>query len=163
MFDTFLRKPPHEKIVIDFTGIAADDLVTAIIAGLNWLNHCALLAGVDRSRYSGTLRNFRRVAALAHQWWALEGAQARCLRMPEIGEKPPFMLHLIWQNYTLLAKEIAAATIFGPSVGKTVAARGKMLENKLAERPSELAAEMAGLRDAILRLETAREPDDLLG
>lgn len=163
IFDTFLRKRPHEKTVIDFTGVAADDLVAAIIAGLNWLNHCALLAGVDHNRFSGTLRNFRRVSALAQQWWALQGADVRCTRMRETREKPPFMLHLIWQNYTVLAKEIAAATMFGPSIERTVARRQKMLEDELRERPVELAATVAQLKDTIFRFETAREPDDLLG
>lgn len=161
IFDTFLRKQPHEKTVIDFTGIAADDLVVAIIAGLNWLSHCALLAGVDRNRFSGTLRNFRRMATLAQQWWSLQGAEVRCGQMHATGEKPPFMLHLIWQNYTVLAKEIAAAAIFGPSIERTVTRRQKMLEDELRERPVELAAAVAQLKDTIFRFETAREPDDL--
>jgi hypothetical protein len=163
IFDTFLRKQPHEKTVVDFTGIAADDLVTAIIAGLNWLNHCALLAGVDHNRFSGTQRNFRRMSALARQWWALQGAEARCTQMRETREKPPFMLHLVWQNYTVLAKEIAAATMFGPSIEKTVTRRQKMLDEELRERPGELAAAIGELQDAVFRFETAREPDDLLG
>jgi hypothetical protein len=35
MLDTFLRRPPHEDTVIDFTGVPIDDLVIAIVAGLN--------------------------------------------------------------------------------------------------------------------------------
>ena len=163
IFDTFLRKQPHEKTVIDFTGVAADDLVAAIIAGLNWLSHCALLAGVDRNRFSGTLRNFRRMAALAQQWWSLQGAEVRCAQMRETGEKPPFMLHLIWQNYTVLAKEIAAAAMFGPSIERTVTRRQQMLEDELRERPVELAAALAQLKDTIFRFEAARGPDDLPG
>lgn len=162
IFDTFLRKQPHEKTVIDFTGVAADDVATAIIAGLNWLNHCALLAGVDHNRFSGTLRNFRRMAALAQQWWSLQGAADRCIQMRETGDKPPFMLHLIWQNYTVLAKEIAAATMFGPSIERTIMRRQKLLEDELSERPAELAAAVAQLKDTIFRFQAAREPDDLL-
>ena len=43
MLDAFLRRPPHEETVIDFTGVPIDDLVIAIVAGLNWLSHCATL------------------------------------------------------------------------------------------------------------------------
>jgi hypothetical protein len=52
MLDAFLRKPPHEDTVIDFTGVAKEDFVIAVIAGLNWLIHCAVLAGVDRKKFS---------------------------------------------------------------------------------------------------------------
>jgi hypothetical protein len=162
MIDTFLRQQPHDETVVDFTGFPADDLVIAIIAGLNWLNHCSVLAGVDPVRFSGTLRNFRRMAAIAKQWWALDGAASRCAEMLKANEKPPLMLHLIWQDYTRLAKEIASAATFGPSVEKTVTRRREMLEQELAERPAELAMAIAELKDTMSRFEMAREPDDLL-
>jgi hypothetical protein len=163
MFDTFLRKQPHENTVIDFTGVPADDLVLAIIAGLNWLNHCALLAGVDHTRFSGTLRNFRRMAAVGQQWWSLEGAEARCDEMLRIKQKPPVMLYLVWQNYTMLSKEVASATMFGPSTERTIARRQKMLEQEFAEHPTELDAALTELREAMSRFDAAQEPDDLLG
>ena len=163
MFNTFLRRQPHDRIVIDFTGVPADDLVLAIIAGLNWLNHCALLAGADYTKFSGTQRNFRRAVAVGQQWWSLEGAQARCAEMIRTRERPPLMLHLVWQTYTILSKEIASATMFGPSVERIVARRQAMLEEEFAERPVELDAVLAELRGAMSRFDAAREPNDLLG
>jgi hypothetical protein len=163
MLDAFLRLQPHDKTVIDFTGVAADDLAIAIIAGLNWLDHCALLAGVDHHRYSGTLRNFRKIAGIAQQWWAMEDAPARCLQIIEAREKPPLVLHLVWQDYTGLAKEIASAATFGPSLDRTMARRRDMLAQEFAERPAEFDAAIAELTDAMARFAAAREPDDLLG
>jgi hypothetical protein len=163
MIDAFLRLQPHEQTVVDFTGVSADDLAIAIIAGLNWLNHCSVLAGVDHSRYSGTLRNFRKIAGIAQQWWAMEDAQARCVQILQAKERPPLMLHLVWQDYTGLAKEIASAAIFGPAIDKTIARRREMLEKQFAERPAELDAAIAELTATMASFEAAREPDDLLG
>jgi hypothetical protein len=47
--------------VVDFTGVAIDDYSVAIIAGFNWLNHCAVLAGVDPDKFWRPLRNFRQI------------------------------------------------------------------------------------------------------
>jgi hypothetical protein len=163
MFEAFLRKQPHENTVIDFTGVPADDLVLAIIAGLNWLNHCALLAGVDHTRFLGTLRNFRKMVVVGQQWWSLEGAEARCTEMLRTNEKPPLMLYLVWQNYTMLSKEVASATLFGPSTERTIARRKKMLEAEFAERPIELEAALAELKETLSRFDAAQEPDGLLG
>jgi hypothetical protein len=163
MMDTFLRKQPHEKTVVDFTGAPAEDVVIAILAGLNWLNHCSVLAGADRARYSGTLRNFRKVVTIAQQWWVMDGAEIRCMQMLQAGQKPPLMLNLVWQNYTGLAKEIASATIFGPAIEKTVAWRREMLEKEFAERPAELEIAIVELQDAISCFTAAHKPDDLLG
>ncbi|WP_454631209.1 hypothetical protein [Bradyrhizobium cenepequi] len=115
MVDGFLRQQPHEDTVVDFTGRAVDDVAIAIIAGLNWLNHCALLVRVDRAKSSGTLRNFRRVVTVAQQWWGMEGAKARCRDMQQARELPPLMLNLVWLECTHLAKDITAAAIFGPA------------------------------------------------
>jgi hypothetical protein len=140
MLEAFLRRPPHEDTVVDFTGVPIDDFVIAIIAGLNWLNHCAVLAGVDRDKFSGTLRNFRKVVVIARQWWALEGSGPRCHEMLVRHEKPPLMVYLIWLEYTRLAKEIA------------IAAAHHWFEPNAA--PKALAETMA-------RLESALDPDDL--
>jgi hypothetical protein len=163
IFDTFLRKQPHENTVVDFTGVPADDLVLAIVAGLNWLKHCALLAGADHTKFSGTLRNFRRLVTVGQQWWSLEGAQARCAEMIWAREKPPLMLYLVWQNYTVLSKEIASATMSGPSIERTIAVRQEMLGKEFAERPIELEAALAETKDTMARFDVAQEPDDLLG
>ena len=42
LLDGYLRQLPHEEIVIDFTGNTNADLAIAIIAGFNWLLHCAV-------------------------------------------------------------------------------------------------------------------------
>jgi hypothetical protein len=137
MLDAFLRKPPHEATVVDFTGVAIDDFVIAGVAGLNWLNHCAVVAGVDRNKFWGTHRNFRKVVVVAQRWWALEGSKARCDQMLAQHEKPPLMLYLIWLEYTQLAKQIAAAAIRGWSMDRA---------------------------DAMMtRFESARDPDELPG
>jgi hypothetical protein len=137
MLDAFLRKAPHEDTVVDFTGVAIDDFVVAIVAGLNWLIHCAVLAGVDRDKFSGTQRNFRKIVVVAQQWWALEGSGPRCYQMLAQHEKPPLMLYLIWLEYTQLAKQIATKAIYpstdpAPTITETMA-----------------------------RLESAGDPDDL--
>jgi hypothetical protein len=160
MIETFLRQPPHEKIVVDFTGTPVDDLVIAIVAGLNWLNHCAVLAGAGRGRFSGTLRNFRKIAVIAQQWWAMEGAEARCAQMLREQQKPPLMLNLVWLEYTLLAKQITIAAIYRSSIRAAMRDRGYLDEN-LAARPAEPAAASDALSATITGLKNAREPDDL--
>ena len=50
---------------------------------------------------------------LAQRWWLTEGAVERCGQMLANGEQPPLMLYLVWSEYTRLAKQIAAAAIFG--------------------------------------------------
>ena len=51
IIDGYLRQLPHEDTVIEFTGVTNADLAIAIIAGFNWLVHCAVLAGAG----SGTM------------------------------------------------------------------------------------------------------------
>ena len=109
MTSAFLRRQPHDDTVIDFTGSAVDDVAIAIIAGLNWLNHCAALAGVHPEKFARTLTGFRKLVRAAQQWWDLEGARQRCARMLAGRERPPLMLYLVWSDYTRLAREIACA------------------------------------------------------
>jgi hypothetical protein len=161
MVDTFLRKPPHEDTVVDFAGVPIDDLVIAITAGLNWLNHCSVLAGVGREKFSGTLRNFRKITVLAQQWWAMEGADARCAQLLRERQKPPLMLYLIWLEYTRLAKEVATAAIHGPSLDQAAARDRADLTKNLASRPNKLAAALDALAATMTRLQSARDPDDL--
>jgi hypothetical protein len=111
ILDALLRQQPHEDTVIEFTDSTMVNLAIAINAGFNWLNNCALLAGVDREKSSGTLRNFRKITVQAQQWWATDGAIDRCSRMLAEGERPPLMLYLISTEYTRLAKEVAAAAL----------------------------------------------------
>jgi hypothetical protein len=110
ILDAYLRQQPHEDTVIDFTNSTMVNLAIAISAGFNWLSNCALLAGADREKSSGTLRNFRKITVQAQQWWAMDGAIDRCSQMLAAGERPPLMLFLILTEYTRLAKEVAAAT-----------------------------------------------------
>ena len=134
MMDAFLRQQPHENTVIDFTGVATENIGTAVIAGFNWLNHCAVLAGVQRDKVTRTLTSFCKVVRIAQQWWETEGAAQRCQQMLAERQKPPLMLYLIWSDYTRLAKEIAIA-------------------------PAMRAPETD--RETMNRLEAAREPEDL--
>src|SRR5260370_16326475 len=114
--EAYLRQRPHDETVIEFTGSAMSDLAIAIIAGFNWLNHCAVLAGADRDKFSGTLSNFRKITGLARQWWAMEGADERSSQMLAEGHKPPLNLFLILTEDTRLAKEDAAAAFFGSTI-----------------------------------------------
>ena len=143
MIDAYLFQRPHGEIVVDFTGTATTDFTIAILAGLNWLTHCAKLAGVPPAKQSGTIRNFRKIVTLAQQWWLAEGAAERCAQLLAEGSKPPLMLNLIWSDYTWLAKQIAAAAIFGSSIDRSA---------KLVALPAHL----------IPRFEAARDPSDLL-
>jgi hypothetical protein len=144
MLEAFLRQQPHDDTVIDFTGSTMSDIAIAIFAGFNWLNHCAVLAAVEREKFSGTLQHFRKLVVLAQQWWAMEGAGPRCRQMLENGERPPLMLYLVWTDYTRLAKEIAAA---GLSRGIE---RGAGSENQKA------------LAQLMTRLQQADEPEHLI-
>jgi hypothetical protein len=144
MIDGYLFQRPHGDTVIDFTGTATADFAIAIVAGLNWMTHCADLAGVPPSQHSGTIRNFRRLVTLAQRWWLSEGAVERCGAMLARGEQPPLMLYLVWSEYTRLAKQIAAAAIFGSSIDRAA---------KLVALPAEL----------IPRFEAAKDPADLSG
>jgi hypothetical protein len=143
MIDAYLLQRPHADIVIDFTGNSPANFSIAILAGLNWLRHCAQLAKVPPAKQSGTIRNFRRVVTLAQRWWLTEGAAERCSQLLANGETPPLMLHLVWSEYTRLAKQIASATVFGPS-------------NDRAARLGALPA------DVIPRFEAAQDPTELL-
>jgi hypothetical protein len=80
MLEAYLRQQPHEDTVIEFTGSTMSDLAIAIVAGFNWLSHCAVLVEVDRHKFSGTLRNFRKITVLAQQWWAMG---RRCALQPD--------------------------------------------------------------------------------
>jgi hypothetical protein len=142
MIDGYLFQRPHENTVIDFTGTATADFSIAILAGLNWLTHCAELAGVPPAQQTGTLRNFRKLVTVAQRWWLTDGAAERCAQMLAGGEQPPLMLCLIWSEYTRLAKQIAAAAIFGGSI----------------DRSAQLVALPANL---VPRFEAAGDPIDL--
>jgi hypothetical protein len=142
MIDAYLFQRPHGDIVIDFTGTATADFAIAIVAGLNWMTHCAQLAGVLPAQQFGTIRNFRKLVTLAQRWWLTEGAVERCGQMLAGGEQPPLMLYLIWSEYTRLAKQITAAAIFGASM----------------DRSAQLVALPA---DLIPRFEAAKDPGDL--
>jgi hypothetical protein len=143
MLAAFLRQQPHEDTVIDFTGSTMSDIAISVFAGFNWLSHCAVVVGVDRDKFSGTLHHFRKLAVLAQQWWAMEGAGPRCRQMLANGEKPPLMLYLIWTDYTRLAKEVAAAVLNRAISGAASANAG-------------------ALAQTMTRLQGADDPDDLL-
>jgi hypothetical protein len=142
MIDSYLFQRPHGDTVIDFTGTATADFAIAIVAGLNWMTHCAQLAGVDPTRQSGTIRHFRKLVTLAQRWWFTEGAVERCGQMLARKEQPPLMLYLIWSEYTRLAKQITAAAIFGASVSRSA---------RLVALPADL----------IPRFEAAKDPSEL--
>jgi hypothetical protein len=143
MTDAYLLQRPHEDIVIDFAGTSATDFSIAVLAGLNWLRHCAQLAKVHPTQQSGILRNFRSAVTLAQRWWLMEGAADRCIQLLASGEKPPLMLYLVWSEYTRLAKQVAAAAVYGSS----------------NDRAAELSVPLA---DVIQRFEAAQDPIDLL-
>jgi hypothetical protein len=151
MIEFFLRQPPHEETVVDFKGIPGEDYAVAIVAGLNWLDHCATLAGAPSDNFRRTRRDFRRLVTVAHRWWAIEGAASRCELMLANREIPPLMFYLVWQTYTRLAKEIAIASI-------------ERDREKLATslNSQELPSALAALSEIMMRLKGANDPDDLL-
>jgi hypothetical protein len=144
VLEAYRRQRPHEDIVIEFTGSTMSDLAIAIIAGFNWLNHCAVLAGADRDKFSGTLSNFRKLAGLRSdggRWKAPASAAARCWRKAE----PPLMLYLIWTEYTRLAKEVAAAAFFGSSIERR-SGPGEALKSNLPGAPTSSTPLSTSLR-----------------
>ena len=144
MMNAYLFQRPHDETVIDFTGTATTDFAIAILAGLNWLTHCAKLSGVHPSQQSGTIRNFRKIVTLAHSWWLTDGAGERSNQLLADGEQPPLMFYLVWSDYTRLAKHVAAATVFGSSINRAA---------KLVALPADL----------IPRFEAAQDPLELDG
>jgi len=163
MLEAYLRQQPHDDTVIEFSGSTMNDLAIAIVAGFNWLTHCAVLVGADRDKFSGTLGNFRKITVLAQQWWAMEGADERCSQMLIAREKPPLMLYLIWMEYTRLAKEVAAAAFFGSSIERAMERRREVLAAESAGRPGALNAALEDLAATMASFESARDPDDLIG
>jgi hypothetical protein len=144
MIDAYLFQRAHAETVIDFTGTASTDFAIAILAGLNWLTHCAHLVSVPPAQQTGTIRNFRKIVTVAQQWWLTEGATERCDQLIANRQQPPLMLYLVWSEYTRLAKQVAAAAVFGSSINRSA---------KLVALPEDL----------ISRFETARDPNDLPG
>ena len=133
MLDTYLRRLPHEDIVIEFTGTAMADLAIAIVAGFNWLNHCATLVEVNREEIFGNAllllgRSGARAAMVGE-----EGADARYGQMLGEQRTPPLMLYLVWLEYTRLAKEIASAASFGSSTDRAIEKRREMLAREFAD------------------------------
>jgi hypothetical protein len=163
LLDAYLRQRPHDDTVIEFTGSTMADLAIAIVAGFNWLAHCAGLVEVNRERFSGPLSAFRKIATLAQQWWAMEGADARYSQMLAERQDPPLMLYLVWLEYTRLAKEIASAASFGPTIDRAIEKRREVLAKEFAERPAELGAALDELRETMAAFENARQPSDLSG
>lgn len=159
----FLRLPSHEETVVDFEGAPLKDYPVAIVAGLNWLDRCAFLAGADPDKFKRTRRDFRRVVALAQQWWLTEGAGPRCYEMlANRRQLPPLMFYLMWQTYTRLSKEIAIASIYGSSLDRAIERDRKHLEVSLRTRPEELSSALAAMSEGMARLKSANDPDDLL-
>jgi hypothetical protein len=110
IIDGYLRQIPHDQMVVEFTGVTNADLAIAILAGFNWLVHCAVLTGGgDHSSFYGALRNFRRVASTSQKWWAADGAKERYAGMLQAGDATPLFLNVVWAEYGRLANEIAAA------------------------------------------------------
>jgi hypothetical protein len=142
MIEAYLLQRPHENTVIDFTDTTSANFAIAVIAGLNWLTHCAQLAGVPPAQQSGTIRNFRKLIEAAQRWWLTGGALERCAEMLAQAERPPLMLYLVWSEYTRLAKQVTAAAALGQSI----------------DRPAKHPALPA---DLLSRFETAKDPGDL--
>ena len=157
MTEAFLRVQPHENTVIDFTGVMTENIGIAIIAGFNWLNHCASLAGVHPEKVARTLTGFRKVVRLAQQWWDMEGAGPRYQQMLAAREKPPLML--IWLvGVTRLARRLRAPRFTGASIAREIEKERERLGHELAERPAELSAALATLAEAMDRLARAKDP-----
>ncbi|WP_157083365.1 hypothetical protein [Bradyrhizobium manausense] len=162
MMDAFLRQLPHEETVVDFRGVPFDDYPTAIIAGLNWLDHCAFLAGVDPDKFRRTGRDFRHFVVLAQQWWAIENAGPRCYEMLANRQVPPLMFYLMWQSYTRLAKEIAIAAIYGSSLDRATEQQRQYFRTTLSSQPNQMQAALSALTETTARLKSASDPDDLV-
>ena len=161
MLSAFLRQLPHENTVIDFTGVPTENLGTAILAGFNWLNHCASLAGVQPEKFTRTFTGFRKIVRVAQQWWDMEGAGPRCAQMLVERQKPPLMLYLVWSEYTRLSKEIACAAVYGASIERAIEKEREQLTITLAGQPDELNTLLAVLLETKGRLEQAEDPEDL--
>jgi hypothetical protein len=162
MIDAFLRQKPHEQTIVDFKGVPAEDYSVAIVAGLNWLNHCAFLARAAPDKFKRTRRDFRRLVILAQQWWALEGSRKRCQQILANHDVPPLMYYLVWRTFTHLAKEIAIASIYGSSFDQALGRDEQHAQATLQSRPQGLAAALTVRSEDLGRLRAASDPTDLL-
>jgi hypothetical protein len=113
MMSAYLRQRAHADTVVDYTGDATADFAIAVIAGLNWLTHCAKVAGVPPNAQTRAISNFRRLIVLADHWWSAEGAIQRSRQLPALEMPAPVMIYLVWSEYTRLSKQIAGAAILG--------------------------------------------------
>ena len=109
ILEGYLRQLPHDETVIEFTGNTMSDLAIAVIAGFNWLNHCAGLAGADRRKFSGTLSHFRKIACQRSNGGRWTEPRSVTRRLLQARQEPPLFLYLVWADYGRLANEIAAA------------------------------------------------------
>jgi hypothetical protein len=162
MIEAFFREPLHEETAVDFKGIPLKDYPTAIVAGLNWLDHCAFLAGVDPDKFMRSQKEFRRLVTLGARWWTIEGAGPRCNQMLANREIPPLMFYFVWQTYTRQAKEIAMAAIYGSSLDRATEHFREYFATTLRAHPDRLASALTALSEGMARLKRASDPDDLL-
>jgi hypothetical protein len=81
---------------------------------------------------------------------ANRGAGERSDQLLANGEQPPLLFYLIWSDYTLLAKQIAAATVFGSkinSAAKLIALPADLIPRfEVAQDPLELDADTILIR-----------------
>jgi hypothetical protein len=163
LLDAYLRQRPHDDIVIDFTGSTMSDLAIAIIAGFNWLNHCAGLVEVDRGKFRATLSIFARSRYSRSNGGRCQAPNTRCAQMLSTHQTPPLFINLIWIEYTRLAKEIASAATFGSSINRAIEQRRKILDIEFKGRPDELVVALDELRQTMKSFEEARDPGDFTG
>jgi hypothetical protein len=78
------------------------------------------------------------------------------------GEKPPLMLYLIWAEYTRLAKEVASAAFFGPSIDRAIERRREVLNGEFAGRPDDRNSALDERTETMASFESARDPGDLI-
>ncbi len=111
MLDAYLRQLPHDETVIEFTGNTMSDLAIAVIAGFNWLNHCAGLAGADRRKFPERSTTSEGLRCRPRNGGEMKGASERYAQLLQAQREPPLFLYLVWADYGRLANEIAAARV----------------------------------------------------
>ena len=109
LLDGYLRQLPHEDMVIEFTGVTHADLAIAIIAGFNWLVHCAVSLAPRPISFTARCATSAGSPPPRKNGGPPTAQRSAMREMLQAQQEPPLFLNLVWADYSRMAEEIAAA------------------------------------------------------
>jgi hypothetical protein len=161
LFHAFIHDRPHLKFPDVPTGEEVPDTIQAVSQCLTYLRDQCLKAKTSYNVYVGALEGFEKECATANDWWQKQ-SDGPTADLPLLHDaRPPLMIYILWRETTRLAKEIATASIYGPSLEKALVKGVRWAEEKFRDDP-KAAKELIGEIKALFeRLRASNEPDDL--